>query len=85
MDHNIAETLQMLIGFAGFTIISTTGLKVWLKKKELDRHVDSGLEEAVENVRLEMDDLRAEHAQQISDLQERVDFAERLLSKGRGG
>lgn len=82
MDRVFAETLQMLIGISGMTIIAVTALKVWVRRKELDHRSDPGLDDAVESVRLEIDDMRVEHAQQMADLQERVDFAERLLSKG---
>jgi len=83
MDPNLAETLQMLIGLSGLTVISVAGMAVWLKKKALDRRHDPKLEETIDALRVEIDELRADHAEQLVDLHERVEFAERLLTKGR--
>lgn len=83
MDYQLAETLRMLIGMGALTVVLVTGLKVWIRKKELDAGGSGRLDEALEAVRDEIDELRAEQSQQVADLQERIDFTERLLARGK--
>ena len=82
MDSNIAETLQMLIGFGGTIVVIISILKYRLRHKELEKGGSHELEEQLDALRLEMQDLRAEQAEQLADVQERLEFAERLLTKG---
>lgn len=83
MDPQIAETLQMLIGLSGITIITVSGMAFWLKKKELDKRRDPAFDDTIDALRAEIEELRADHAEQLVELQERVEFAERLLTRGR--
>ena len=83
MDYQLAETLQMLIGLTGVTIISVSAMAFWFKKKELDRRADPELEQTIQTLRAEIEEMRAEHTEQITDLNERMDFTERLLARGR--
>ena len=83
MDSNIAETLQMLIGFGGTIVVIIAILKYKIRHKELEKGGSHELEEQLDALRLEMQDLRAEQAEQLADVQERLEFAERLLTKGR--
>ena len=79
MDIHIAETLQMLIGMGAGVIILVSGMRIWLRKKELERPTDTHLERTVEQLRLEVQDLRAEQ----TELLERLEFTERMLAKGK--
>lgn len=83
MDPIFAETLKMLIGFSGITIIAVAGMAFALKKKQLDRSHDPGIERTIDTLRAEIEELRTDHAEQLVDLQERLEFAERLLTRGR--
>ncbi len=65
---------------AGLLIIR---LKTLIGRKDPDRSSNPQIDEVVDSLRLEIDDLRADHDHQLTELQERLDFTERLLSKGR--
>ncbi len=61
--------------FSGLTVMTVLVLRYMLKSKELDmRGSDS-----VDALRDDLDDTRA----QLAEMQERLDFAERLLAAGR--
>ena len=68
------------VSLAGLLIIR---LKTLIGRKDPDRSSDPQIDAVVDSLRLEIDDLRAEHDHQLTDLQERIDFTERLLSKGQ--
>ena len=65
---------------AGLLIIR---LKTLIGRKDRDRSSNPQIDAAVDSLRLEIDDLRVDHDHQLTELQERVDFTERLLTKGR--
>lgn len=75
-----AQVLTMLFGVGGGLTALIVITKFWLKKKELDAGGDSQLTHVVEDLRHELRDTRAE----LTEIQERLDFAERLLTEGRG-
>ena len=85
MNSNLAETLQMLIGFTGGIVVLISILKYKLRHRELEKGAVGDFEDMAESLRMEMQDLRAEHSEQFADVQERLEFAERLLTKGRAG
>ena len=85
MNSNLAETLQMLIGFTGGIVVLISILKYKLRHKELEKGAAGDFEDMAESLRMEMQDLRAEHSEQLADVQERLEFVERLLTKGRAG
>lgn len=85
MNSNLAETLQMLIGACGGIVVLISILKYKIRHKELEKGSAGDFEDLAESLRMEMQDLRAEHTEQIADVQERLEFAERLLTKGRAG
>ncbi len=85
MNSNLAETLQMLIGFTGGIVVLISILKYKLRHRELEKGAVGDFEDMAESLRMEMQDLRAEHSDQLADVQERLEFAERLLTKGRAG
>jgi len=84
------ETLIMIIGLLAMSGLGLIGLKIfvtaWIKRKEIAAGGDAaGLAEAVEALRADTYE-RLEHlAGEVSELQERVDFAERMLTKGSFG
>ena len=65
---------------AGLLIIR---LKTLIGTKDPDRSSNPQIDAVVDSLRLEIDDLRADHDHQLTELQERIDFTERLLTKGR--
>ena len=65
---------------AGLLIIR---LKTLIGRKDPDRSSNPQIDAAVDSLRLEIDDLRGDHDHQLAELQERLDFTERLLTKGR--
>ncbi|UCG85290.1 MAG: hypothetical protein JSW71_15305 [Gemmatimonadota bacterium] len=82
------DTLITVIGVIAFLSLGLGGLKIivgaWVKRKELAAGGDADkFLEAIEAVRSEQDELRNQLNGEIADLQERVDFAERLLTKGQ--
>jgi hypothetical protein len=82
------ETLITVIGIVGFFSLGLVGLKIfvsaWVKRKELAQGGDAQrLLEAFELLRSDQDELRAQLNGEIADLHERLDFAERLLTKGQ--
>ena len=69
-----------IVGVPGVVVFTYLIMRYKLKKKELEmrgRDAELGLE--VEALRDDVDDTRA----QLADMQERLDFAERLLAAGR--
>jgi hypothetical protein len=76
--------ISIIMGALAFT--GTVASTVWatvhfkLKKRELEtRGGDAALGQAVDTMRDDLDDTRA----QLAEVQERLDFAERLLTAGR--
>ena len=64
-----------LVIFSGLTVMTVLVLRYMLKSKELEmRGSDS-----VDALRDDLDDTRA----QLAEMQERLDFAERVLTAGR--
>ncbi len=84
MDHRIAEILQMLIGFGGAVTALVAVLRYKLRRAEIEREAPADFHDVVESLRVEIRDLRAEQADQLAEMQDRLEFAERLLTKGRG-
>ena len=65
---------------AGLLIIR---LKTLIGRKDPDRSSNPQIDALVDDLRLEIDNLREDHDHQLTELQERLDFTERLLAKGR--
>jgi hypothetical protein len=84
---NEGEVVALLI----LAVSTVTALKIltkaWVQKKELELGgKDSSLAKQVEDLRFEVEELRAEQRTHTAELHERIDFAERLLtSSQRGG
>ncbi len=67
------DMIQMIVVFSSFILITAMIVHFRLKKRELDSRGSSAELEA------EVDALRDD----VADIQERLDLAERLLSAGR--
>ncbi len=75
-----AEIVSVIFGVSGTVLALALILRFRLKKKELEvRGSDPELRPAVDALRDDLNDTRA----QLADMQERLDFAERLLTAGR--
>jgi hypothetical protein len=84
MEQQIAEAIAPLIALLGIGTFTLLGLRMYLgyrtKRLELSAGQPSAhLEEAIEELRHEVQGLRGD----VGELQERVDFAERLLTRGQ--
>ena len=76
-----AQIFQVVFGVAGGVAALGLILRFSLKKKELEvRGSDHDLGPAVDALREDLNDTRA----QLSEMQERLDFTERLLTEARG-
>ncbi len=65
-------------------ILSGAGvLKYWLKLRH-ERHHMPKIEEQLKSLRDSVDEIRDHLEPQILELQERLDFAERVLTRGAG-
>ena len=87
----LQEILGITIGIPGAIAFTFLILRYKLKRKELDlRGSDPELGSVVEALCEDLSDTRAQLADiqehtlaQLAEMQERLDFAERLLSSGR--
>lgn len=86
MTHAELEALMMLTTFFGGGTFLLIGLKMFFNYRA--RRITTGagseevrqLRETVEDLRRDVADTRAD----LVDVNERIDFAERLLTRGRG-
>jgi len=81
------ETLLMVLGTLAMSGIGLIGLKIvvsaWIKRKEIAAGGDAaGLADAVEALRADTYERIDHMAGELAELQERIDFAERMLAKG---
>ncbi len=88
MTPSNIELLIAILGAMGIISLSLVGLKIfvgaWVKRKEIAAGGDTAqLLDALEALRSDQDELRTQLGSEISDLHERLDFAERLLTKGQ--
>ncbi len=68
------------VSLAGLLIIR---LKTLIGRKDPDQSSNPQIDAVVDSLRVEIDDLRADHDHELTELQERLDSTERLLAKGR--
>jgi hypothetical protein len=74
------DLIQKLMFFSSFILFTALIVHFRLKKKELDTRGSSAeLGAELDALRDDVDDTRA----RLAEVQERLDFAERLLSAGR--
>ncbi len=75
-----AQVLSTVFGVAGGVTALALILRFMLRRKEIEAHGgESELAPLVDGLRDEMNDMRA----QLTEVHERLDFAERLLTEGR--
>jgi hypothetical protein len=84
------DTLFTVIGILALSGFSLIAIKIvigaWLKRKELSPGGDNAvLLDAIEALRTENREMRDQLSGEISELHERIDFAERLLARGPYG
>jgi uncharacterized protein YlxW (UPF0749 family) len=74
------DLIQKLMFFSSFILLTALMVHFRLKKKELDTRGSSAeLGAEVDALRNDVDDTRA----QLAEMQERLEFTERLLAAGR--
>ncbi len=73
----------LAVGAVSFAVVVIIKLKTLIGRKDPDRSSNSQIDAVVDSLRLEIDDMRADHDHQLTEVQERLDFTERLLTKGR--
>ena len=79
-----ADTWVFAIASAvGAVSLAGIAIKALVGKKDPDRSSNAQIDAAVDSLRLEIDDLRADHDHQLTEMLERLDFTDRTLSKGR--
>lgn len=84
MPHEIVEAIAPLIAMIGFGTFTLLGLRMYFGFKARRLEIEAGrplgnAEELIERLRDEVQMLRGD----VGELQERVDFAERLLTRGK--
>ncbi len=83
MSPDWVIALSMAVGAPSLAVLAIVRLKTLIGRKDPDRSSNPQIDAVVDSLRLEIDDLRADHDHQLTEMQERLDFTERLLSKGR--
>ena len=79
-----AEIVSVIFGVTGVVLALALILRFKLKRKELEmRGSDPELGPAVDALRDDLADMQEHTRAQLADMQERLDFAERLLTAGR--
>ena len=79
-----ADTWVFAIASAvGAVSLAGIAIKALIGRKDPDRSSSPQIDALVDDLRLEIDNLREDHDHQLTELQERLDFTERLLAKGR--
>ena len=77
-----AFALFLSLGAIGIGLIRLAAYKMKLNAETDRKRIESDLPGSVEDFREEVQDALAQQAAQMDDLNERLDFAERLLTKG---
>ncbi len=83
MSPDWVFAIASAVGAASLAVVAIIGLKTLIGRKDPDRSSNPQIDAVVDSLRLELDDMRADHEHQLTELQERLDFTERLLTKGR--
>ena len=73
----------LAVGAVSFAVVAIIRLKTLIGGKDPDRSSNPQIDAVVDSLRREIDDLRGDHDLQLTEMQERLDFTERLLTKGR--
>jgi hypothetical protein len=78
------DLIQKLMFFSSFILFTALIVHFRLKKRELDSRGSSAeLEAEVDALRDDLTDMQEHTRVQLADMQERLEFTERLLAAGR--
>lgn len=85
MDWNGVGTFALFFstGAIGVGLIMLSGFRMKLKHRLELQRLQGGSQDDVDQLREELHDVLEQQNAQITDLQERLDFTERLLTKGK--
>ncbi len=83
MSPDWVIALAMAVGAPSLAVLAIVRLKASIDRKDPDRSSNPQIDAVVDSLRLEIDELRADQDHELTELQERLDVTERLLSKGR--
>ncbi len=83
MSPDWVIALSMAVGAPSLAVLAIVRLKALIDRKDPDRSSNPQIDALVDSLRLEIDELRADQDHELTELQERLDVTERLLSKGR--
>ncbi len=83
MSPDWVFAIASAVGASSLAVVAIIGLKTLIGRKDPDRSSNPQIDAVADSLRLDIDDLRADHDHQLTEMQERLDFTERLLSKGR--
>ncbi len=83
MSPDWVIALAMAVGAPSLAVLAIVRLKTLIDRKDPDRSSNPQIDAVVDSLRLEIDDLRADQDHELTEMQERLDFTERLLAKGR--
>ncbi len=83
MSPDWVIALSMAVGAPSLAVLAFVRLKTLIGRKDPDRSSNPQIDAVVDSLRLEIDELRADQDHELTELQERLDVTERLLSKGR--
>ena len=83
MSPDWVIALAMAVGAPSLAVLAFVRLKTLIDRKDPDQSSNPQIDAVVDSLRVEIDDLRADHDHELTELQERLDFTERLLAKGR--
>ncbi len=83
MSPDWVFAIASAVGASSLAVVAIIRLKTLIGRKDPDRSSNPQIDAVADSLRLEIDDLRADHDHQLTELQERLDSTERLLSKAR--
>jgi len=83
MSPDWVIALALAVGAGSAAVAAMIAVKGLIGRKDPDRSSNPQIDAVVDSLRLEIDDLRADHDHQLTELQERLDFTERMLAQAQ--
>ena len=85
MDWDGVGTFALFLSMGGVSLglMVLAGFRMKLKQRLEMQRLEGGSQDEIEQLREELHDALEQQHAQITDLQERLDFTERLLTKGK--
>jgi len=83
MSPDWVIALALAVGAVSFAVVAIIRLKTLIGRKDPDRFSNPQIDAVVDRLEDRIADLELRHQEQIADLEERLEFAERLLTKQR--